>query len=70
MKFIKLTVNNFRQYKGLNEIILFAQQFKNFKDIELYTNGTIPFNKLKFKDEKTIYDKQQLKGKEKWKDVK
>ena len=27
-------------------------------------------NKLKFKDEKTIYDKQQLKGKEKWKDVK
>ena len=37
-------------YKGLNEIILFAQQFKNFKDIELYTNGTIPFNKLKFKE--------------------
>ena len=27
-------------------------------------------NKLKFKDEKTIYDKQQLKGKEKWEDVK
>ena len=27
-------------------------------------------NKLKFKDEKTIYNKQQLKGKEKWKDVK
>ena len=27
-------------------------------------------NKLKFKNEKTIYDKHQLKGKEKWKDVK
>ena len=27
-------------------------------------------NKLKFKDEKTIYNKQQLKGKEKWEDVK
>ena len=27
-------------------------------------------NKLKFKNEKTIYDKQQLKGKEKWEDVK
>ena len=27
-------------------------------------------NRLKFKDEKTIYDKQQLKGKEKWEDVK
>lgn len=27
-------------------------------------------NKLKFENEKTIYDKHQLKGKEKWKDVK
>lgn len=27
-------------------------------------------NKLKFKNEKTIYDKHKLKGKEKWKDVK
>jgi hypothetical protein len=26
-------------------------------------------DKIKFKNDKTIYDKHQLKGKEKWKDV-